>query len=105
MIDLSRRGPLRRIFVALAKARIEGGRPLTVADVLAAGWPGEKMRHESGAARVYMAVRRLRALGLEPLLRTSDEGYAIDPDVTVTLASEDEVHESLPVGRPKIVPR
>ncbi|MDB4933047.1 MAG: uncharacterized protein JWP87_19 [Labilithrix sp.] len=83
-IDLSRRGPLRRILIALVERRLsDAGAALTVADMLVVGWPGEKMRAESGAARVYMAIRRLRVLGLEPVLRTSDEGYALDPDVVV----------------------
>jgi len=84
-IDLSRRGPLRRLLVALVERRLrDPGGALTVADMLAAGWPGEKMRSESGAARVYMAIRRLRVLGLEPVLHTSDEGYSLDAEVPVT---------------------
>jgi len=30
-----------------------------------------------------MAIRRLRTLGLKPILRTSDEGYAFDESVRV----------------------
>jgi hypothetical protein len=56
----------------------QGRRALDVADMLAAGWPGERMRAESGAARVYMAVRRLRLLGLERVLRTDEDGYFFD---------------------------
>ena len=83
-VDLARRGPLRRVLRALVEARLANdGRALSTADVLAAGWPGEKMLPESGAARVYMAVRRLRALGLEALLTTSDDGYALDPRADV----------------------
>ncbi len=79
-LDFSRRGPLRRVLLALVTARLEApGRALTALEVQAAGWPGEKMLPESGAARVYMAVRRLRALGLEAVLLTRDEGYALDP--------------------------
>lgn len=78
-LDLSKRGPLRRILVALVRAKIdEGGRALDASEVRAAGWPGEKMLPESAAARVYMAISRLRDLGLEAVLRTSDEGYSLD---------------------------
>ncbi len=78
--DLSRRGPLRRVLVALVAARLDRpGEALTAAEVLAAGWPGERMFPESGAARVYMAVRRLRTLGLEATLRTSDAGLHARP--------------------------
>lgn len=89
-IDLSRRGPLRKILVALVDARLREPAPaLSVPDMLAAGWPGEKMRADSGTARVYMAIRRLRVLGLEPALRTSDEGYSLVPDVAVSWLDED----------------
>lgn len=83
-VDFSRRGPLRRVLLALVEARLsEPGRALSAVEVQAAGWPGEKMYPESGAARVYMAVRRLRELGLEAALLTRDEGYALDPALDV----------------------
>ena len=52
--------------------------------MLEAGWPGERMRPESGAARVYMAVRRLREVGLEAILRTDEHGYSLDRDIDVS---------------------
>lgn len=83
-VELARRGALRRVLVALAAHRASGAaRALDVSAMLAAGWPGERMRPESGAARVYMTVRRLRALGLGPALRTGDDGYYLDPAVDV----------------------
>jgi tetratricopeptide (TPR) repeat protein len=83
-VDFSRRGPLRRVLLALVEARLaEPGRALSAVEVQAAGWPGEKMYPESGAARVYMAVRRLRELGLEAALLTRDEGYALDPTLDI----------------------
>jgi tetratricopeptide (TPR) repeat protein len=78
VVDLRRRGPLRRVVLALVAAR---PRALDVTAMIAAGWPGERMRAESGVARVYMAVRRLRALGV-PIV-TVAEGYAPDPAVVV----------------------
>jgi predicted ATPase len=83
-VDFARRGPLRRILVALAEVRCASpGRAMSVAEIRAAGWPDEKMLHESATARVYMAVRRLRALGLDAILRTAEEGYALDESVRV----------------------
>lgn len=79
-VDLSRRPALRRVLAALVDARLASpGRPCTVAELLTVGWPGERMSPESGAARVYMSIRRLRALGLSPILRTVDAGYLLDP--------------------------
>lgn len=83
-LDFSRRGPLRRVLVALVEARLRSaGRALSAGDVQEAGWPGEKMFAESAAARVYMAIRRLRELGLGPALRTVDAGYLLDANVDV----------------------
>lgn len=82
--DFSRRGPLRRVLVALVEARLRSaGQALSAGDVQEAGWPGEKMFAESAAARVYMAIRRLRELGLGPALRTVDAGYLLDANVDV----------------------
>lgn len=83
-LDFGRRGPLRRILVALTRRHLDQDRrPLTTSDLLAAGWPEEKTLANSGAARVYMAVRRLRSLGLEAIVATSDEGYFLDPRADV----------------------
>jgi hypothetical protein len=82
--DLSRRGPLRRILLALVEARLRApGAALSTAEVQEAGWPGERMRPESAAARVYMAIRRLRVLGLQRGLRTCDVGYVLDTRLAV----------------------
>lgn len=84
-VDLRRRGPLRRLLLALARHRCsaQASRGLTALELLEAGWPGERPLGDSGMARVYVAVRRLRALGLGELLQTRDEGYALDPSTQV----------------------
>jgi DNA-binding response OmpR family regulator len=79
-VSLMRRGNLRRILVALVDNH---GRPLSRDEVLAAGWPRERMRPESGAMRVHTAICRLRKTGLGDLLITRDDGYLIDPRITV----------------------
>lgn len=69
---------------ALVAARLaQPGARLDVAALFSAGWPGEKALAHAAAARVYMAIRSLRALGLGPILTTSDGGYRIEPDVEV----------------------
>jgi hypothetical protein len=48
-IDLTRRKALRRIVRQLADIRLSAaGTALSVEDVLAAGWPGEKVLPDSG---------------------------------------------------------
>lgn len=83
-IDLGRRAALRRIAEALvARRQRDGARALSLADVVAAGWPGERMHPDSAATRVYTAVRTLRAMGLRDVLLTRDDGYMLDPDVVL----------------------
>lgn len=81
-LDFGRRGPLRRVLLTLGRARRRGV-TLSAAQLLEAGWPGERMMPSSGAARVYMAVRRLRELGLEGTLLTLEEGYTLAPHCRV----------------------
>lgn len=84
-IDLRRRGPLRKLLLALAEHRCapSPARGLSALSLVEAGWPGERPLGDSGLARVYMAIRRLRALGLGELLQTNDEGYGLDTNVTI----------------------
>jgi hypothetical protein len=86
-VSLDRRAALRRILAELARRRVESpGRALSLDGVLEAGWPGERVSTEAGAARVYNAIQRLRRLGLESVLRTRDDGYLLDSE-TSTRAS------------------
>ncbi|MBI1946736.1 MAG: hypothetical protein HYS27_13650 [Deltaproteobacteria bacterium] len=83
-ISLARQRSLRLIFLALVdEAERRPGHGLAQPEVLARGWPGEKMRADSGATRVYTSIRRLRRGGLEGVLVTRDDGYLIDPQVAV----------------------
>lgn len=83
-IDLRARKALPGVLRALAGARIERpGDHLDVAAVFEAGWPGEKALAHAASARVYMAVRALRALGLRGAISTSPAGYRIDPSLEV----------------------
>ena len=84
--DLTRHGPLRRILWALAVARsTNAGVAMSTLDLVDAGWPGEKMKHEAATLRVYTTIRRLRALGLAEALLTRDDGYLLDPVAAIVL--------------------
>jgi len=80
-------GVLLRAFMgALVEQRQKRrGEPLTIADLLAVGWPGERMQPRAGKLRVWNIIARLRGLGLRDILLTVDDGYRIDPRVTVRL--------------------
>jgi predicted ATPase len=81
-IDLARHGALRLVLEALVTRRLaEPGVALSANALLEAGWPGERVRHESGMLRVYSVIRRIRALGIADALLTRDDGYLLDPSV------------------------
>ncbi len=85
-VDLLRRRALRMLVAELARARVDRpGAALSLDDLLAAGWPGERMRPEAGAARVYAAIRTLRKLGLRDALATSGDGYLLDPEIGIAI--------------------
>ena len=78
---------LGRFLGVLVHARIESpGETVSNSELLERCWPGECVQPEAGLRRVRESVRRLRRLGLEPLLVTADGGYLLDPTVPVSLA-------------------
>jgi predicted ATPase len=86
-IDLTRRRPIARILARLANERLERpGAPLGSRALRDAAWPGERMLDAAGAHRVRVAVSTLRKLGLEDLLVTTGEGYALDARVPIVCA-------------------
>jgi hypothetical protein len=88
-VNLGRRGPLRRVLLKLAEQRrASPGAGLPVEALLEAGWPGETMQHDSGLARVYTTIQRLRALGLASVLITRDDGYLLEPAIPVRFVEE-----------------
>ena len=79
---LGRRGPLRRVLLALAEAQgSRAGAALTVDDLLTAGWPGERPLAEAANNRVWVTISTLRKLGLGDVLQRWDGGYRLDPSV------------------------
>jgi hypothetical protein len=81
-VALARHGSLRLVLDALVERRIaEPGAATSAAGLLAKGWPGERVLHESGMLRVYTAIRRLRAMGLGEVLETRHDGYLLSPRV------------------------
>lgn len=80
--DISRRGAIRRIIAALGRAHADG-RALGVYELLDVGWPGEVVEAESGATRVYTTLSRMRDLGFDAYLVTTDEGYQLSPKLEV----------------------
>jgi len=83
-VDLTRRRALRGVLRGLTgRQGSAAGEPMTLDEVLEAGWPGERMSPESGARRVYVTINRLRKLGLGELLITTGDGYMLAPRVDI----------------------
>jgi hypothetical protein len=75
---------LRRILVALARAHLATpGRAVSPAELLAAGWPDERMGQAAARRRLQVMMWRLRELGLRRFLRGDPDGYLLDPAVPV----------------------
>ena len=95
IVELPRRSTMRRVIVALAQVREESpGRALSVQQLVEKGWPDERILSKAAAARVHVMVSRLRQLGLETVLCTSDEGYLFDPSTPFHFGGEPPRDES-----------
>ncbi|MDC3953115.1 hypothetical protein [Polyangium jinanense] len=74
----------RRILLALVEKQKAGsGEPLTMWELLEAGWPGERPSFEVGANRVYVALTRLRHFGLREVIERFEDGYRLAPKAMV----------------------
>jgi predicted ATPase/Tfp pilus assembly protein PilF len=86
-VDIARRGPLRLVLQGLVEQRLLApGVGLTSGRVFELGWPGERALPAAAANRVYAAIRTLRALGLDGLLKRHGDGYLLEPTVRVVRA-------------------
>ncbi len=84
---LARRHANRRVLAhLLALHASERDAYAGVDDLLAAGWPDEKVLPEAGAARVYTAIATLRRWGLRRWLERTDLGYRLTPELRVRQA-------------------
>lgn len=81
--EIGKRQALRRILQLLAVAHTAGPEAVTARQLLEAGWPGEQPQHEAGKNRVYVALNTLRKVGLREVLQRFDDGYRLDPSMTV----------------------
>jgi hypothetical protein len=82
-VDLSRRPVLRRVLAALVARHRANARAITLTELLAIGWPQERFIGESGPARVYQTIKRLRQMGLGELLDHDGTGYSLKGSPTI----------------------
>lgn len=82
--DLHQHPVLRRVLFALVEQRrAHPGVGLSLDAIQRAAWPGERIRADAAANRIYVAVSKLRRRGLRDFLRSQDDGYALDPNLEV----------------------
>ncbi|HEY1959962.1 MAG TPA: hypothetical protein VGH28_30345 [Polyangiaceae bacterium] len=85
-VSLEKRKPVRLLLLRLIEEHEKApGHPLTVGDLLAAGWPGERVLRDAGASRVYVALGTLRKLGLRDVILSGEGGYLLDPQVKIVV--------------------
>ena len=78
-VPLPPSAPLRRILAALVHQRQAApGQALTHREIVALGWPGERVAPEAASIRVRNAISRLRKAGLGQLVVTARSGYLLD---------------------------
>ena len=78
-----------RLLRVLALRALEApGTPVSAASLIDAGWPGEKILPKAAHNRLYVAMSRLRQLGLGELLENDGDGYFLRREVSVRVARE-----------------
>lgn len=87
--DLHGRPLLQRLVAALVCAHQSGStRAMDVDSLFAAGWPGDQTRGRARTNRVYVALTKLRKLGLANALLRTPGGYSLDPDAGVEIVDD-----------------
>jgi hypothetical protein len=87
--DLRRRGPMRLMIRALADGR--SGEPIDAISLFEASWPDDEFDAVNSVNRVYATLHRLRGLGLEDFIVTTDDGYQLADDVEVVVGEREEL--------------
>jgi tetratricopeptide (TPR) repeat protein len=83
-IELGRRAPLVNVLRHLVERRLTApGLASPVTELLAAGWPGERVLFAPGQIRVRNAVAQLRKLGLRTAIVNGGGGWLLDPAMRV----------------------
>jgi len=87
VIDFARYKLLRRLLAVLADARVQRpGEPLAAADLVAAGWPDERILPRAARNRVHVALSRLRRLGLDTWLVHVPDGWLLASSLSVEIS-------------------
>ncbi len=79
--SLEKHAAVRHILDRLVSARLERpGAALSADELFAAGWPGVHISPQSANNRLYVALAKLRKMGLKLYILRTDAGYLLDPE-------------------------
>lgn len=79
---------LGALLARLAERRLSTpGQPVPAPELVAAGWPNERIADRAARNRLRVALATLRKVGLRDVLITKDGGYMIDPGFDVVCVS------------------
>ncbi|HEY0841043.1 MAG TPA: tetratricopeptide repeat protein [Vulgatibacter sp.] len=85
-ISLRRRNVLRRLLLALVRAReAKPGIGIGQPELFRQVWNGETALPDAAARRVYFAIWTLRGMGLSGVLLSRADGYLLDPSVPLRI--------------------
>ena len=91
-VDLSRRVSLRRLLKALADHRVgHPGDTLSFDDLVAIGWPGERIIQRAARNRLHVALSTLRRFGAD--IEFHGDGWRLPPTITV-IWTHDEAEQA-----------
>lgn len=87
VVDCGRHKLLRRLLYTLASARLHRpGQCLARGELVAAGWPGERILPRAAANRMHVALFRLRRMGLGDWLEHVADGWRISPSLEIQVS-------------------
>jgi predicted ATPase len=85
-VELAKRPTLRALLWLLAGRREAApGGPVTIDELVAAGWPGQKLVRSVALHRLHVALATLRALGLTEALERRGDGYLLSAKIPLQI--------------------
>lgn len=78
-----RQAPRRMLWRLIEQQQACPGQGLPIDALIAAGWPGERIKQSAAENRAWVTLATLRKLGLKPFLDKDEDGYRLDPSLDV----------------------
>lgn len=89
LVSLRTRRSISVLLRRLSEERVRApGVPLPPDVLIAEMWPGQKILRRAARNRLHVAIRTLRTMGLEGVLRFDGTGYFLHPEVPVELVPD-----------------